>query len=474
MSEVTLTIDGQSVTVAKGTTIIKAAEKIKQSIPHYCYHPGLSVDGNCRMCLVEVENFNKPLIACKTEVTEGMVVKTQTDSVKDVRQSVMEFLLINHPLDCPTCDQAGECRLQDYYMDYDIKPSRFQEEKVHKNKMVDLGANVMLDQERCIACTRCIRVCQEVAKKDELALSNRGDHVTITTFPGKPLSNPYAGNTVDVCPVGALTNKDFRFQKRVWFLDVTPSICSGCSRGCNITIEQEQNKVYRFKPRFNGEVNQYWMCDEGRYSYHQINENRLLRSQQKTQEGLLEISYEEAINQVLKRLNGMSLSEVAVVGHAMETVESLSELKNFAQDCLKTELLFASSRKIDNPVHDDILMTSDKNPNQASVDELGFKSLAELSEAKAVIVLNDLNHQDFEIIKNKNIPVIALLASHHTALVDLAEISIPIPTFAEQEGHFFNVNGIKQEIKAAFPPRGESHLISEILNDLKVGLIRND
>ena len=175
MTDVTLTIDGRQVTVPKGTNILAAALKTGITIPHYCWHPGLKAVGNCRMCLVQVEKMPKPVASCVQPVAEGMVVKTSTDEITKIRKSVMEFLLINHPLDCPTCDQAGECRLQDYYMNYDEVPSRFAEEKVHKDKMVDLGANVMLDQERCIACTRCIRVCQEVAGVDELTLANRGD-----------------------------------------------------------------------------------------------------------------------------------------------------------------------------------------------------------------------------------------------------------------------------------------------------------
>jgi NADH-quinone oxidoreductase subunit G len=449
MSEVTLTIDGQEITVEKGTTLIEAAKKVHVEVPHYCYHPGLSVDGNCRMCLVEVDKFNKPLIACKTEATEGMVVKTQTDSVKDMRQSVMEFLLINHPLDCPTCDQAGECRLQDYYMKYDVKPSRFEEEKVHKNKMVDLGANVMLDQERCIACTRCIRVCQEVAKEDELALANRGDHVMITTFPGKPLSNPYAGNTVDVCPVGALTNKEFRFKKRVWFLETTSSVCNGCSRGCNIYIEQEDRKIYRYRPRHNEEVNKYWMCDEGRYSYHEVNENRLLRSQINIGETLSQVSFEEAVEVLASELKSADTSKVAVIGHAGETYETLSALKDFANNTLKTSHLHASKKVVENPSFDDILRTKDKNPNQKSVDELGFKSVSEISNPEFAIVVNGLSDEDHQILKDKNISILALFTSHETKLIDEAKINIAIPTFAEQDGHFINVDGIKQEIKKA-------------------------
>ena len=242
MATVTLTIDGKKVEAEAGTNIIEVAKSIGVEIPHYCYHPGLRPDGNCRMCLVQMEKAPKPVIACRTGATQDMVIHASTPEVKKMRQNVMEFLLVNHPLDCPTCDQAGECRLQDYYMQYDLIASRYEEEKVHKDKMVDLGSGVMLDEERCIVCTRCVRFCQDVAKTEELYVQERGNHSMVATFPGKKMTNAYAGCTVDVCPVGALTSKDFRFKKRVWFLKETNSICTGCSRGCNTSIHQADNR----------------------------------------------------------------------------------------------------------------------------------------------------------------------------------------------------------------------------------------
>ncbi|MDO8519756.1 MAG: 2Fe-2S iron-sulfur cluster-binding protein, partial [Deltaproteobacteria bacterium] len=447
-------IDDKEVMVPKGTTILEAAKSVGVTVPHYCYHPGLSIAGNCRMCLVEVEKMPKPMIGCNTVVTEGMVVTTQSPKVKQMQKSVMEFLLINHPLDCPTCDQSGECRLQDYYMDYDEVPTRFEEEKVHKDKMIDLGANVMLDQERCIACTRCIRVCQEVAKKDELCLANRGDHVTITTFPGKELSNPYAGNTIDVCPVGALTNKDFRYKKRVWLLSRTESVCPGCSRGCNIEINHADSTVYRLLPRHNPEVNSYWMCDEGRYGYKNVNENRWLIPKIRVSGALQEISYEDALEKLAERLQ--QAQEIALVAHARETNETLAAFHAFGKNVLKTKKLYFSRNEPKNPFFDDFLITVDKNPNQASIDALGFEPLEKLDKAKGVIILNDLSPADLDWLKQKKIPVLALWAANQNAVCDLAEIIFPIPTYAEQDGHFTNVQGKVQKISRAFAPKGEA------------------
>lgn len=456
MSEITLTIDGKTVTVPAGTTVIQAATTVGIDIPRYCYHPGLSVDGNCRMCLVEIEKMPKPMIACRTQVAEGMSVLTQTDKVKQIRRSVMEFQLVNHPLDCPTCDQAGECKLQDYYMQHDMAPSRFQEEKQEKGKMIDLGSDVMLDQERCIACTRCIRVCKEVAKQDELALANRGDHVTITTFPGKKLSNPYAGNVVDVCPVGALTNKDFRYKKRVWFLSTTPSICTGCSRGCSINMDHVDSQVYRFRPRYSEQVNKYWMCDEGRYSYRHINDNRLLKPTMLKDGEYIQVSFEEAIAALVKEMETVGIRQVAVVGHASASTEVLSLLKKFTFAVLKNENLYASRYSVDNPSADDILRTADKNPNQKSIEALGYAPLSDLTQATGVLVLQDLSKQDLAILKEKKIPILGLWTSHQNQVSQEAKVVFPIPTYAEQAGHFTNVDGVEQAFEQAFEPRGES------------------
>ena len=277
-----LILDGEELEVAPGTTVLAAALSRGREIPHYCWHPGLSISGNCRMCLVEVEKAPKLVIACSTPVADGMVVRTETDRVKKAREAMMEFFLINHPLDCPICDQAGECRLQEYAVEHGTGKSRFVETKLSLSKAVDIGPHVLLDQERCIQCSRCVRFCKEVTGTSELAFFNRGERTVIGIYPGRPLDNAYSGNVVDICPVGALTLKEFRFETRVWYLKNTPSVCAACARGCNVLVAvgqkqvqmtspgQLDDRIKRIVPRPNEDVNGHWMCDEGRLSYRRL------------------------------------------------------------------------------------------------------------------------------------------------------------------------------------------------------------
>ena len=260
----TFRIDDRELTVPDGTTVLQAALAHGVEIPHYCYHPGLSIAGNCRICLVEIEKFPKPAIACNTVAAEGMVVHADGPGAAKLRRRVMEYLLANHPLDCPICDQAGECKLQDYAYRFGQPTTRFVEEKEHGPKRRELGPHVLFDWERCIKCTRCIRFCEEVPKTGELAMLLRGVREEIGVFPGKPLDNPYSGNVVDLCPVGALTLREFRFRSRVWFLTDVPSVCPGCARGCSTRLGTFRNEIFRVTPRANQAVNRWWICDEGR------------------------------------------------------------------------------------------------------------------------------------------------------------------------------------------------------------------
>jgi NADH-quinone oxidoreductase subunit G len=269
---VNVTIDGKTAQVPKGTNIIEAAKTIDIDIPHYCYHPHLSVAGNCRMCQISVKGMPKMTIACNTGATEGMEVSTHHTSkdVADAQAATLEFILINHPLDCTVCDQAGHCKLQDYHFDYNARPSRFLEEKVHKIKALPLGPTVMLDGERCIMCTRCIRFCDEITKTSELGMLNRGDQSVIAVSPGKELSNPLSGSVVDLCPVGALTHRQWRFNTRIWFTKQAETICPGCSTGCNVKVAERDGKIVNVKARRNDAVNKEWLCDEGRYGFERF------------------------------------------------------------------------------------------------------------------------------------------------------------------------------------------------------------
>lgn len=279
MSEkmVKLTINDRVVEVPAGTSVFSAAAMAGIEIPHYCYHPDLSVAGVCRMCMVEIEKNPRLQISCNTPATDGMVVKTKTDKVKETVKSVLELHLINHPLDCPICDKAGECKLQDFYAGYGLYESRMDYEKVHKPKVQDIGT-IVLDSERCILCSRCVRFTAEVTKTNELGIFNRGDRAVLGTVDNKPLKNDYTGNLADICPVGALTAKDFRFKQRVWFLDKTKSVCTLCAHGCNTVVSKnpQTQKLFRVEPRRNPEVNKSWICDRGRWEFHYVNdENRI-------------------------------------------------------------------------------------------------------------------------------------------------------------------------------------------------------
>jgi NADH-quinone oxidoreductase subunit G len=269
---VNITIDGKQIQVPKGTNIIEAAKRAEIDIPHYCYHPHLSIAGNCRMCQISVKGQPKLTIACNTGAAEGMEVSTHHTSkeVADAQAGTLEFILINHPLDCTVCDQAGHCKLQDYHFEYNARPSRFVEEKVQKVKAVPLGPTVMLDGERCIMCTRCIRFCDEVTKTSELGMLNRGDQSVIAVSPGKELDNPLSGSVVDLCPVGALTHRKWRFNTRIWFTKQTDAICPGCSTGCNVKAAQRDNRIVHIKARRNDDVNKEWLCDEGRYGFERF------------------------------------------------------------------------------------------------------------------------------------------------------------------------------------------------------------
>src|SRR5258706_5055993 len=259
-----LTVDGKEIEVPAGTSVLQAARGIGKEVPHYCWHPGLTVAGNCRICLVEVQGMRGTQISCNLPCADGMVVKIESEMAKKARADVMELLLINHPLDCPICDQAGECKLQEYSFELGSGASRFDVPKNHKRKRVEFSDRVVFDGERCIVCTRCVRFTQEISKNGELTVVQRGDRSEIDVAPGKKMTGNYQMNVIDVCPVGALTSADFRFQSRVWFMEQVRTVCQSCARGCNVLAGTRWNRVLRLVPAENPDVNQWWMCDQGR------------------------------------------------------------------------------------------------------------------------------------------------------------------------------------------------------------------
>ncbi len=316
-------IDGREAEFSVGENIVDIAKRIGVSIPVFCYHPGLSVVAQCRMCTVEVEKMGKLQTGCSTPATDGMVIHTNSQKVLDARQSTMEFLLVNHPLDCPICDKSGECDLQDYSFEHGSQYSRYTEER-RTYVDLDMGPVIQKNMNRCIHCTRCIRFADEIAKLPEMVAMQRGNATEITTADGRPLETDYAGNYSDICPTGSLTLKDFRFHKRAWFLKKTPTICAGCSRGCSIELQTHDDHVYRIIPRENQAVNQYWMCDEGRFMYHAYQEeSRLCVPWFDGQE----LAWQEALQQLRAKMTGALFLVATDLTH--EEVDAVSQLAQF-------------------------------------------------------------------------------------------------------------------------------------------------
>ncbi len=377
-------LNDQELEAQPGQTIIQAAMDHGITIPHYCYHPDLAIDGNCRMCLVEVEKMPKLTPSCATVVSEGMVVRSNNERVKEAVRGVMEFLLVNHPVDCPVCDQAGECRLQDYYMVYGLHTSSMPLDlKVRKRKVVDLGAMVVLDQERCVLCSRCIRFCDDVAGTGEMQFFGRGDHVAIGTFEDRPLATPYSGNVVDICPVGALTSRDFRFKARVWFLNNTDSICTGCSTGCNVRVDHRDGNLYRVIPRRNVEVNKSWLCDEGRLSFHQLAQGeRIARPLLKGRDGMqAPVKWEDATRAINASLKEIAARDGAnsVLGFASSsaTNEALYLFKRYLAEQIGTtqfEFRLAAEDQTVSQQEDHLLRRLDKTPNTMGAIKFGLQS----------------------------------------------------------------------------------------------------
>ena len=486
----TLTINGKEITVEKGATVIQAAEKLGFDVPRYCYHPGLSIAGNCRMCLVEIEKFPKLQIACHTQAQDGMVVKTESDVVKKTREHILEFLLVNHPLDCPVCDQAGECFLQDYYMKHGLYDSRLDEDKVKKTKAESIGPTVMLDSERCILCSRCVRFTDEITKTSELGIFNRGNHSEIGIYPGRELNNKYSGNVVDICPVGALSDKDFRFKCRVWYLKTSPSVCTGCSMGCNIDIHYQVerkhiadgDRVMRLKPRENDEVNKWWICDEGRYSYPFIDKNRIHKPGRRVQGTVLSGQHDlepapwgEALDLAARKLKEIPKDAWAVMASPQMTNEELYLAKKLFGETLGLTLSLVSPSR--EGYSDDFLMKADKNPNTRGAFELGYSVLkgqledivrkAEAGKIKGLYVFG----QDlFEFFKPEtaekifgNCEAMIFQGANWNPTAARASVVLPSAVFAEQDGTFTNFQRRVQRIFKAFEPMDEARPGWEIL-----------
>lgn len=472
-----LIIDNKEVEFTQGQTVIEAARASGIKIPHFCWHPGLSISGNCRICLVEIEKLPKLAIACSTQAAEGMVVHTKSEKVVAAQNAVMEFLLINHPLDCPICDEAGECKLQDYAFKYGKGISRFDEEKNHKDKRILLGPNVMFDRERCISCSRCIRFCDEVAKEPQLTFIQRGEKVTITTFPGKQLDNPYSMNVIDICPVGALTSKDFRFRSRVWDMSFTESVCPGCSRGCNTLIGVRKNEILRLEPRYNEKVNQWWMCDEGRLgTYKHINNEStrisspMVRPEEaeESNELMVTTDWEEAVSKSVSVLSGKK-SKILFIASPYSTLEDNYAFKKFAKEVFGSSDI-AYIPNIDENFGDELLRKNDRTPNSTGLERMGIKPLGDnemkgitSGKFKAVYAINeDITRAEAlkPHLKGVDVYIYHLNTVNEFALAN-AEVIFPESTYAEINGTFMNFEGRIQRIKPAVATLEQERLMGE-------------
>ena len=470
-----LTIDGKEIEVPAGTSLFDACREVRgEDLPHFCYHPDLSIAGVCRLCQVEIEGMPKLAIACNTTVRDGMVVHTRSKKVTRAATLILEMHLINHPVDCPICDQAGECGLQDQYMNYGLYDTKVEmDDKVHKDKAQVIGPHVILDQERCVLCSRCVRFCLEVTGTGEMGIFDRGDRARIGTAPGVGLDNNYSMNTVDICPVGALTSRDFRFQKRVWMLKAADSVCPGCATGCNVRIDYEADRVYRLKPRYNPEVNGPWMCDKGRLTYKAVHEeNRLgdplVDGRTETWAGVARTLSD------LVGTGGFGL----VVGSAHQSLEEMHLLKALAGNAPVRGGLSGSDRGD----RDDILLDADRTPNRRGLALLGIAE----SESPALV----------DLIKDASGPIlihggdpaadpavaaalgesdsVIYIGTHDNETAGCAAVILPGAMWAEKAGIFVNRDGRLQEFKQAVARNGNARDDWRILSELMTARGRPD
>jgi NADH-quinone oxidoreductase subunit G len=471
-----LTIDGKEIEVEGGTNLIEAARRLGIEVPHYCYHPGLSIAGQCRLCMVDIDKTPRPTIACNTQAADGMVVHTETERVKQSRQSMMEFHLINHPLDCPVCDQAGECWLQIYYMKHGLYDPRMTDEKVHKPKAVPLGPHVMLDAERCILCSRCVRFCDEITGTGELGIFNRGDHSEIGLFPGRDLVNNYSANVVDICPVGALTDREFRFQVRVWYLDTAKSICTGCARGCNLEVHvnrrrphhAEGRRVARLKPRYNAEVNAWWLCDVGRYHFGFVDgPTRLTAPARGGAGGATEVGWDEAVTAVDEVLRRHPAEQIAVLASPQMANEDLMALRRVLE--ARGIQLAAFDVPPAAPAEgDDFLLRADRAPNRRGAELIGpgGDAAAILAAARGGrlrclwVFHHDLLAAGWpagEVAEALGrVETVIFTGTNANATSDRARWVLPVAAWVEREGTFTNFEGRVQRFRTATEPLGAS------------------
>jgi NADH-quinone oxidoreductase subunit G len=468
----TLTIDGVPVSVPKGTLVIEAAKQAGILVPHYCYHPGLPVAGVCRMCLVEIEKAPKLQIACATQVAEGMVVKTQSAPAKHARQGVLELLLINHPLDCPICDQAGECELQDFVFQEGRSGTRYAEYAKRFNPVEDFGPDVLYVPNRCILCTRCVRFMDDVAQEPVLNVSERGDRAYIGIHPDARLDHPWAGNVVDLCPVGSLLSKDFLHKARAWELDKTASICTGCSQGCSITLDTRDEVVVRVRPRPNLDVNRYFICDHGRANYRWMTRGDRIEAPLVRRDGELHATdWDEAFARVLGILRGASGKAVALVSPGAST-EALSLARRLLSGFAWTGAFqVVMGEEVPLRGVPDLALRAERAPNAKGAEGLGYSrdyaaALAAAETAAVVLVLDDPDCA----VKTAGALIYAGTVLGPEAACRAADVVLPIANVAEEDGTFVNRDGRAQRYFQAKPAPGMARPAAWVLGELAAAL----
>ncbi len=506
MGLVNVQIDGIWHQFPKGMRMIEACRQAKLSVPYYCYHPKLSVPGNCRMCMVQMgmpprpapgqeptrdeDGYEpigwipRPVISCANTVAENMGIRTTGELVEKCREGVMEFLLINHPLDCPICDQAGECRLQEQSVQHGRGVSRFVDMKVKKPKNVDIGPRIRLDDERCIMCSRCVRFMDEVANDPVLGFTQRGTHTTLTVHPGRLLDSNYSLNTADICPVGALTSNDFRFQMRVWFLKETPSIDMNCGTGTNITLWTRGNKIHRITPRLNDEVNSAWMPDSHRLNFHYIDSaarltEPLARSVGVSPTIFQPTSWPAAITEAAARIKSSSAAQTAVTASGRMTNEELFLVRALAAE-IGTDLLSLVPRSGE---ADQLLVAADRNPNTTGAKlilgtENPYSNLATIRDGvrdgsiKSLIVLGEdlITDAGFTVEDLGKLDFLLQTSVLANPTAEHAHIVLPSASFAEKRGSMVNLSGRLQRLNRAIELTGQAHDDWEILRDLVLAL----
>jgi NADH-quinone oxidoreductase subunit G len=493
----TFKLDGKTIPIEAGDTSIKAAWRHGVEIPHYCWHPGLSSPANCRMCLVEIapkpgmrpvtldvlewdpqagdyRTTQKPKLqpACYTPAVEGMEILGDTsEHVVKARRDVQEFLLLNHPVDCPICDQSGECKLQDYWLEHGRYQKRMRDEPVHKPKGVVFGPTIVYDGERCVMCTRCVRFMAEVAKDPVLDMRERGNLNEIFVAPGRELDGHYTFMTEHVCPVGALTTQDFRFKARVWFLRTAPAICQGCATGCNAHLDYDPryNKAYRYRPRDNEKVNKFWMCDEGMLSYKEAHEGRVLEPSVRGGAS----TFAEALDEVKALFAGVPSESMAILLSAQHSLEDNWALFELGAVLIGSTGVYASGRP--EGYEDTVLIHRDKNPNTKGVHQIapGAKPLqALIDEVVArrithVMALGSAAPLDVEPLR---LAKIVTIAAHGGPLTAVASVVLPATAWAEQSGTYVNAKGLRQVSEKALEPQGGSRPAWKHLAEVAVAL----